>query len=315
MKRFIATISLVFLLVSCQQLDSFLGIETKIKKEKLVDKIVNVEVSAAPKAQKEAGNLLNWLRYPAISPDGSEIAFAFMGDLYIVPVEGGFARALTTAPSFESMPVWSNDGTKLAFVSSRYGNHDIYVISRNGGAAESSIASLFNNYGSDRAGIARQQMASLGDLEADYNANLGNLSANYGSDYSDILSNYYGNLANMKASYAQDLANMLQKSRNAQSSSVVAGSGEGGEVSPELASVSNLGRNLNDDEEVTTSNALNATGSNLLASTPGASAMLRNFQNKMMQGDEKGAYDLINNLLAQGYSRAFINALIEASGY
>ena len=136
MKRFIAAILFVFLFVSCQQLDSFLGIETKIKKEKPVDKIVHVEASAAPKAQKVAGNLLNWLRYPAISPDGSEIAFAFMGDVYIVPAEGGFARALTTAPSFESMPVWSNDGTKLAFVSSRYGNHDIYVISRNGGAAE-----------------------------------------------------------------------------------------------------------------------------------------------------------------------------------
>jgi len=204
----------------------------------------------------------------------------------------------------------------ITYMNKRKGlNQQLANAGINGGAAESSIASLFNNYGSDRAGIARQQMASLGDLEADYNANLGNLSANYGNDYTNILSDYYGNLANMRASYAQDLANLLQKSRNAQSSSVASGSTEGGEASPELASVSNLGRNLNDDEEVTTSNALNATGSNLLASTPGASAMLRNFQNKMMQGDEKGAYDLINNLLAQGYSRAFINALIEASGY
>ncbi len=136
MKGFIALISLVFLFVSCQQIDSFLGIETKIKKEKPVDKIVNVEAAALSQAEKESGNLLGWLRYPAISPDGREIAFAFMGDVYIVPVEGGFARALTSAPSFESMPVWSNDGTKLAFVSSRYGNHDIYVISRNGGSAE-----------------------------------------------------------------------------------------------------------------------------------------------------------------------------------
>ena len=136
MKRFLALISLVFLFVSCQQIDSFLGIEPKIRREKPVDKIVNVEAAAISQAEKESGNLLGWLRYPAISPDGSELAFAFMGDVYIVPVEGGFARALTTAPSFESMPVWSNDGKKLAFVSSRYGNHDIYVISRNGGAAE-----------------------------------------------------------------------------------------------------------------------------------------------------------------------------------
>ena len=136
MKRFFAFISLVFLFVSCQQLDSFLGIDIKKKIEKPNNRIVHVEPVADSAVEQENGNLLGWLRYPAISPDGSEIAFAFMGNVYIVPVKGGFARALTTAPSFESMPVWSNDGKKLAFVSSRSGNHDIYVISRNGGAAE-----------------------------------------------------------------------------------------------------------------------------------------------------------------------------------
>ena len=150
-------------------------------------------------------------------------------------------------------------------------------------------------------------------MEADYNTNLGNLSANYGSDYTNILNDYYGNVANLKASYAQDLAKLLQNSRNTQSASVTPSASESDAVEKALASVSNLGKNLNADEEVSASST--PTGSNLLASTPGASAMLRNFQNKMAQGDEKSAYDLLNNLLAQGYSRAFINALIEASGY
>lgn len=31
----------------------------------------------------------NWLRYPAISPDGSQITFTYKGDIYLVPsVEG-----------------------------------------------------------------------------------------------------------------------------------------------------------------------------------------------------------------------------------
>ena len=136
MKRFFVIVSLFLLAVSCQQFDKFLGIEIKLPHEKPVDKIVSVEAAAASQALKESGNVMGWLRYPAISPDGSEIAFAFMGEVYIAPVEGGFARALTTAPSFESMPVWSNDGNRLAFVSSRYGNFDIYVISRNGGEAK-----------------------------------------------------------------------------------------------------------------------------------------------------------------------------------
>ena len=126
MKRFIVSILLVFLFVSC-------SMEAKVNNDKPV---INSNSAAVSKVQKEAGNVIDWLRYPAISPDGSEIAFAFMGDIYIVPAAGGFARALTAAPSFESMPVWSNDGKKLAFASDRNGNHDIFVISRNGGTAE-----------------------------------------------------------------------------------------------------------------------------------------------------------------------------------
>ena len=115
MKRFFALISLVFLFVSCQQLDNFLGIETKKNVEKPVNKIVSVETAADAAAVQENGNLLDWMRYPAISPDGSEIAFAFMGDIYIVPAKGGFARALTSAPYYESRPVWTNSGKTLAF--------------------------------------------------------------------------------------------------------------------------------------------------------------------------------------------------------
>ena len=136
MKKLLVLAALLFLAVSCQQLDSFLGIETKKKIEKPNNKIVHVEPAADPAAQQESGNLLDWMRYPAISPDGSEIAFAFMGDIYIVPAKGGFARALTSAPSYESRPVWANSGKTLAFVSSRFGNLDIFTISRNGGNAK-----------------------------------------------------------------------------------------------------------------------------------------------------------------------------------
>lgn len=43
-----------------------------------------------------------WLRYPSISPDGRQIAFAYQGDIYTVPTTGGEARRLTTASSNES---------------------------------------------------------------------------------------------------------------------------------------------------------------------------------------------------------------------
>lgn len=77
-----------------------------------------------------------WMRYPAISPDGSEIVFSYMGDLYRVSSEGGRAVQLTTHPARDYKPVWSGDGSKIAFSSDRYGNFDIYVIPALGGVPE-----------------------------------------------------------------------------------------------------------------------------------------------------------------------------------
>lgn len=76
-----------------------------------------------------------WLRYPAISPDGSTIAFSYKGDIYTVPSNGGTATPLTMHPSYDYMPVWSHDGNTLAFASDRNGNFDVYVIPSAGGAA------------------------------------------------------------------------------------------------------------------------------------------------------------------------------------
>ena len=75
-----------------------------------------------------------WMRYPAISPDGSTIVFAYKGDIYSVPSQGGEARQLTTNAAFDSYPIWSPDGKKIAFASNREGSMDIYVINANGGA-------------------------------------------------------------------------------------------------------------------------------------------------------------------------------------
>jgi Tol biopolymer transport system component len=57
----------------------------------------------------QAQNSPNWLRYPAISPDGSQIAFTYKGDLYLVPTVGGEATQLTFHEAHDFKPVWSRD--------------------------------------------------------------------------------------------------------------------------------------------------------------------------------------------------------------
>ena len=38
-----------------------------------------------------------WMRYPAISPDGKQIAFTYKGSIYVVPAAGGHATRLTSS--------------------------------------------------------------------------------------------------------------------------------------------------------------------------------------------------------------------------
>lgn len=74
-----------------------------------------------------------WMRYCAISPDGSSIAFTYKGDIYTVPATGGKATQITTNPAHDTKPVWSPDGKKIAFASDRMGSMDVYEVSREGG--------------------------------------------------------------------------------------------------------------------------------------------------------------------------------------
>jgi len=76
------------------------------------------------------------LATPAISPDGKEIAFASGGDIWTVPADGGEARLLISNPAEESRPLYSPDGTKLAFISTRTGGGDIYVLTLATGALQ-----------------------------------------------------------------------------------------------------------------------------------------------------------------------------------
>ncbi len=73
------------------------------------------------------------VRRPAISPDGELLAFSYQGDIWTVPLTGGRAFRLTIHEGYESMPIWSQDGSRLIFPSDRFGNMDIFSVSASGG--------------------------------------------------------------------------------------------------------------------------------------------------------------------------------------
>ncbi len=68
-----------------------------------------------------------------LSPDGERIVFDLLGDLYLLPVGGGDAEALTNGMAWDMMPRFSPDGAEIAFISDRSGGDNVWTIPADGG--------------------------------------------------------------------------------------------------------------------------------------------------------------------------------------
>lgn len=67
-----------------------------------------------------------------VSPDGETIIFELLGDIYTMPSEGGEATALITGMGFQSQPVFSPDGSQIAFISDEEGSENLYIANADG---------------------------------------------------------------------------------------------------------------------------------------------------------------------------------------
>ena len=67
-----------------------------------------------------------------VSPDGKQIVFDILGDLYLLPIAGGDAKALTTGMPWDCQPRFSPDGKQIAFISDKTGSDNIWLINADG---------------------------------------------------------------------------------------------------------------------------------------------------------------------------------------
>lgn len=105
-------------------------------KYKLMKRYLALTLLAGAMFSASGSENARWLRDAAISPDGSTVAFTYKGDIFTVPVNGGQATQITSNSAYDANPVWTPDGKRIVFMSTREGSDDIFVTSATGGTPQ-----------------------------------------------------------------------------------------------------------------------------------------------------------------------------------
>ena len=70
-----------------------------------------------------------------VHPDGDRLVFDLLGDLYLLPIEGGQATPLTSGPAWDTEARWSPSGDELVFTSDRGNNRNLWLMDSDGSRA------------------------------------------------------------------------------------------------------------------------------------------------------------------------------------
>ena len=122
-----------FLLFSvCLCVNMSLLAQDKVEKKPDKEKEWDVSIPHGPFDEVEFSvNEGTWMNLD-VSPDGSEIVFDLLGDIYIMPVSGGEATLLRGGLPYEVQPRYSPDGNKISFTSDAGGGDNIWIMNKDG---------------------------------------------------------------------------------------------------------------------------------------------------------------------------------------
>ncbi len=93
--------------------------------------LLSTVLAAVATLSASAASVPHIFQRPTLSR--TTIAFAYAGDLWTVPRDGGRATRLTTGIGIETSPIFSPDGQTLAFTGDYDGNIDVFTIPVTGG--------------------------------------------------------------------------------------------------------------------------------------------------------------------------------------
>jgi imidazolonepropionase-like amidohydrolase/Tol biopolymer transport system component len=70
-----------------------------------------------------------------VAPDGKTIVFDLLGDIYVMPIEGGKATCIRSGLAMEVQPRFSPDGKRILFTSDAGGGDNIWMMDKDGSHA------------------------------------------------------------------------------------------------------------------------------------------------------------------------------------
>ena len=113
--------------------------DTKTKK----DSAISITVPDDGLARRPSRiQVANFIEDVSLSPKGERVLFCARGDIFTAPVEKGSTRNLTNSSgAHDKWPRWSPDGSRIAFISDKSGEEEVYVIAQDGSSPAEQLTS------------------------------------------------------------------------------------------------------------------------------------------------------------------------------